>query len=72
MKILITGIAGFIGSHTGERLLSLGNSVVGIDNFDPFYGKHFKEKNLENLNQSADFKLYNIDIRDKVALKETF
>ena len=41
MHILITGVAGFIGSHLGEKLLSLGHTVVGIDNFDPFYPKKF-------------------------------
>jgi UDP-glucuronate 4-epimerase len=39
MKILITGAAGFIGSHLSEKLLSLGHTVTGIDNFDPFYSK---------------------------------
>ena len=37
MKILITGIAGFIGSHTAERLAHLGYDIVGVDNFSPYY-----------------------------------
>ncbi len=46
MRIFITGIAGFIGSHLGERLLKEGHEVIGIDNFDPFYPKTIKENNL--------------------------
>ena len=48
MKILLTGTAGFIGSHLTEQLLALGHQVVGIDNFDPFYGRDIKERNLIN------------------------
>jgi nucleoside-diphosphate-sugar epimerase len=46
MKILVTGCAGFIGSHLTELLLDKGHTVVGLDNFDPFYAKEQKEKNL--------------------------
>lgn len=46
MKILLTGCAGFIGSHTLERLLSEGHSVIGVDNFDSFYIRTLKEANL--------------------------
>ncbi|HSU27281.1 MAG TPA: GDP-mannose 4,6-dehydratase [Chitinophagaceae bacterium] len=45
-RILVTGAAGFIGSHVCERLLSQGYIVTGIDNFDPFYPRQIKEKNL--------------------------
>ena len=72
MKILITGIAGFIGSHTGEKLLDMGSSIVGVDNFDSFYPKKFKLKNIENLSNSGNFSLYETDIRDKVALDDIF
>ena len=46
MKILLTGCAGFIGSHVLERLLADGHTVVGVDNFDPFYAKSLKNANL--------------------------
>lgn len=46
MKILLTGHAGFIGSHLLERLLAEGHTVVGVDNFDPFYDLAIKEANL--------------------------
>lgn len=45
MKILITGAAGFIGSHTAERLAELGHSVVGIDNFCDYYSPELKSLN---------------------------
>ena len=44
---LITGCAGFIGSHLTEKLLLDGHTVIGIDNFDPFYQREIKEKNIE-------------------------
>ncbi|MGQ0560347.1 MAG: GDP-mannose 4,6-dehydratase [Gemmatimonadota bacterium] len=44
--ILVTGAAGFIGSHLVERLLRRGDRVIGIDNFDPFYARDLKQRNL--------------------------
>ena len=49
MKILVTGAAGFIGSHTAERLQSLGHEVVGVDNFSPYYSVELKELNAKAL-----------------------
>lgn len=46
-SILVTGAAGFIGSHLCEALLAAGFQVTGVDNFDPFYDRSIKEKNLE-------------------------
>jgi len=46
MKILLTGCAGFIGSHTLDRLLADGHDVIGVDNFDPFYHRALKTANL--------------------------
>ena len=52
MKIIVTGAAGFIGSHLVEKLLSLGHTVIGIDNFHNFYSEDIKIKNvLESLNK---------------------
>ena len=49
MRLLITGMAGFIGSHLTERLLARGHEVTGLDNFDPFYARSVKEANLRAL-----------------------
>ena len=46
MRYLVTGAAGFIGSHLCERLLALGHEVVGLDCFVPYYPKPLKERNL--------------------------
>jgi UDP-glucuronate 4-epimerase len=72
MRILITGAAGFIGSHLAERLCARGDGVVGFDNFDPFYGRAIKEANLAVLRGQPRFSLVEGDIRDEVALGRAF
>lgn len=52
-RIVVTGSAGFIGSHTASALLSRGAGVLGVDNFDPFYSRALKERN-EALTRAAD------------------
>ncbi|MDX2003529.1 MAG: GDP-mannose 4,6-dehydratase [Chitinophagales bacterium] len=69
-KILLTGCAGFIGSHLAERLLALGNQVTGIDNFDPFYSKELKTANLEVLLGHADFQFFEFNLADKSAYSQ--
>ena len=49
MKILVTGAVGFIGSHTAERLNSLGHEVYGVDNFSPYYSLELKQLNEKAL-----------------------
>lgn len=61
MRILLTGAAGFIGSHVSERLLSIGHSVIGIDNFDPFYDRSVKEENLQKSLNDTNFEFFEID-----------
>jgi UDP-glucuronate 4-epimerase len=72
MRALVTGVAGFIGSHTAERLLARGWRVVGIDNFDPFYVRERKEQNLERLRAEPSFCFEEVDIRDASGLERTF
>jgi len=72
MYILVTGAAGFIGSHVSEFFINLGHSVIGIDNFDPFYAMEIKELNLEELKKSDRFKFYNTDIRNPKTLSNIF
>jgi len=72
MNILVTGAAGFVGSHVCEHFIRLGNFVIGLDNFDNFYPIKFKELNLAGLKKSNQFRLYKADIRDDKALNEIF
>jgi UDP-glucuronate 4-epimerase len=72
VKILITGVAGFIGSHLAEKLLALGHTVTGIDNLDGFYAKEVKEKNLEVLLRNKHFLFHQIDICDFRRLEAVF
>lgn len=69
---LITGGAGFIGSTLSEKLLSLGNKVIAIDNFCDFYNPKIKENNIKELLKNSNFKLYRNDIRDRQAVKKIF
>jgi UDP-glucuronate 4-epimerase len=72
MRVLVTGAAGFIGSHLSERLCARGDEVVGVDNFDPFYPRAIKEQNLEGLRTVAAFSFIEGDIRDAAALAGAF
>src|SRR3989344_2374842 len=72
MKILVTGAAGFIGSHLVDRLLSTEYKVVGVDDFNNYYDPRLKEKNLESAKKSNYFKLYRTDICDFKNLKKIF
>jgi UDP-glucuronate 4-epimerase len=71
-RILVTGCAGFIGSHLSEKLLSKGFQVIGIDNFDPFYDIRIKQRNLSGFLNHPDFEFIEVDLADKVALKAVF
>ena len=63
MKILVTGAAGFIGSHTTERLKHLGHEVVGVDNFSPYYSLELKQLNADAL-KSAGISMIQYDLRE--------
>jgi len=69
MNILVTGAAGFIGSTLTDRLLADGHTVVGLDNFDPFYPREVKERNLAAAWKNSRFTLIEADIRDGVGLE---
>jgi len=70
MKALVTGTAGFIGSHLAKRLLSDGFEVVGIDCFNDYYPVAIKENNLASFRQNKNFNLIKGDILD-LELSET-
>lgn len=69
---LVTGGAGFIGSHLIERLLSRSNCIVCIDNFDPYYSPQVKKNNIKNFLHNSLFKLAVCDIRNKDDLEKIF
>ncbi len=62
-KILVTGCAGFIGSHTCERLLKEGNRILGIDNMNDYYDVNRKRENIELLKKYNNFNFIQDDIR---------
>jgi UDP-glucose 4-epimerase len=65
--VLITGCAGFIGSHLTDRLLADGHAVVGIDSFEDFYPRAIKEANLEGARANPAFTLHEANILDLAA-----
>ena len=70
MNVLITGAAGFIGSHLCERLLDDGCAVIGVDNFDEFYDPHIKRRNIDRCLKDNNFQLIEADIRDQNAMDQ--
>ena len=70
MEVLVTGAAGFIGSHLCERLLARGDRVAGLDNFDPFYPRTMKLKNLAAALAHPAFKLVEGDVRNTADIQK--
>jgi len=74
--ILVTGAAGFIGSHVVEALSGRGDRVVGVDNLDPYYAPERKRANLaevmQSLDETAKFVFIEADVRDRTRLLEIF
>ena len=62
MKILITGAAGFIGSHTSERLKEMGHDLIGVDNFSPYYDLSLKKLNAQSLSEK-NIEVLKLDLR---------
>jgi UDP-glucuronate 4-epimerase len=71
MKVLVTGVAGFIGMHCAKRLLERGDEVVGIDNLSPYYSVQLKNDRLAQLGHPK-FSFKQIDIADADSLQELF
>ncbi len=62
MNILVTGGAGFIGSHLCEKLIGMGHKIICIDNFDDYYDPCIKEDNISGIINNKDFMIYRTDI----------
>jgi UDP-glucuronate 4-epimerase len=72
MTVLVTGGAGFIGSHVIDQLLGLGHRVVCLDNFDTFYDPNIKRQNIAGAASNAGFTLIEGDLRDENTLASIF
>ena len=70
MRILVTGGAGFIGSHLVERLLSLGHDIAILDDFNDFYDPQIKRQNIAAV--AKDVEIHHLDLRDSGAVRNLF
>src|SRR5690606_22665614 len=72
MRILVTGAAGFIGSHLSHRLLERGDEVLGYDNLNDYYDPTLKEARLARLTPHAGFRFVKASLEDRLALEKAF
>ena len=72
MTILVTGAAGFIGSHLAEHLCRRGDAVIGLDNFNDYYDPARKRDNERRLKAYPNFCMVEVDVRDRAALFDLF
>jgi UDP-glucuronate 4-epimerase len=72
MKILVTGVAGFIGMHSAKKLLDGGHEIIGIDNLNDYYDVTLKEDRLKTLEGYKNFKFLKLDIKDQKDVLDLF
>ena len=72
MKVLVTGAAGFIGMHCVERLLTRGDSVVGVDNMNDYYEVSLKESRLARIADHPDFHNHVVSVEDRQGMADIF
>ena len=71
-KVLVTGAAGFIGSHLSKRLLERGDEVVGLDNLNDYYDVNLKKARLARLEGEAGFRFVKMDLADRAGMDGLF
>ena len=72
MRVLVTGAAGFIGSHVAQYLLARGDDVVGLDNVNDYYSPQLKRDRLARLTPLSGFELVELDVADRPGLAALF
>ena len=72
MRVLITGAAGFIGTHTSRQLLERGDEVIGIDNLSDYYDVGMKQARLAQLTPYPIFRFIKLDLADTAGVTELF
>ena len=72
MKVMVTGAAGFIGSHVSLNLMQRGDEVVGVDNMNDYYDVALKEARLDWLHPHAEFSFHKLDVADRDGLSALF
>ena len=70
MQILITGIAGFIGSYTAKKLVEAGYLVQGIDNFSNYYSVEYKKARVKDILDPLQIDLIDLNIEDSFKVNE--
>lgn len=72
VKVLVTGAAGFIGYHIAKRLVSRGDTVVGLDNLNPYYDVSLKKARLKELETESKFRFVKLDLIDGEGVDDLF
>ncbi|MBL1210290.1 NAD-dependent epimerase [Geminocystis sp. GBBB08] len=72
MKILVTGAAGFVGFYLSQKLLSLGNEVIGLDNLNDYYDVSLKTARLSQIQEEKDFTFHKLDLTDRDKIEQLF
>jgi UDP-glucuronate 4-epimerase len=72
MNILVTGVAGFIGMATAQRLLARGEAVLGLDNLNNYYDVGLKKSRLARLERHAGFRFIRLDVADQAGMQALF